>query len=100
MDVADELLMRAISRAVEVVPTKPLGGVIRVPGSKSISNRVLLLAAMGEGVCKISGLLHSDDTQVMMNALKHLEAATFEYEKSSDPNDREPILVVKVTLHL
>ncbi len=32
-------------------------------GSKSISNRVLLMAAMGKGSCAITGLLQSDDTQ-------------------------------------
>jgi hypothetical protein len=37
---------------------------VRVPGSKSISNRVLLMAALANGVCRISGLLHSDDTKV------------------------------------
>jgi pentafunctional AROM polypeptide len=96
-EVSDDILLRVVSRSIEVVPSsKPLSGVIRVPGSKSISNRVLLLAAMGEGECRISGLLHSDDTQVMINALKSLNAATFEFEKSPNPHDREPILVVKV----
>ena len=47
---------------------------IRVPGSKSISNRALLLAAMSQGKCRISGLLHSDDTQVMMTCLTQLGA--------------------------
>jgi hypothetical protein len=37
---------------------------LRVPGSKSISNRALLMAVLGTGVCRIRGLLHSDDTQV------------------------------------
>ena len=37
---------------------------MRAPGSKSVSNRALLLAALGGGVCRIKGLLHSDDTQV------------------------------------
>ena len=39
-------------------------GKVRVPGSKSVSNRVLLLAALGRGTCRVKGLLHSDDTQV------------------------------------
>ncbi|KJE91861.1 pentafunctional AROM polypeptide [Capsaspora owczarzaki ATCC 30864] len=46
--------------------------VVQVPGSKSISNRVLLLAALGTGTCRIRGLLHSDDTRVMLQALKSL----------------------------
>lgn len=36
-----------------------------VPGSKSISNRALLLASLGSGVCRIRGLLHSDDVKVL-----------------------------------
>jgi len=47
-------------------------GVIRLPGSKSISNRILLLSALAEGVTTISGLLHSDDTGQMLTALKTL----------------------------
>ena len=43
------------------------------PGSKSISNRAPLLAALGKGTCRLRNLLHSDDTQVMMNALGELK---------------------------
>ena len=45
------------------------------PGSKSISNRALVLAALGKGVCRIKNLLHSDDTQVMMAALLELRVS-------------------------
>lgn len=37
-----------------------------MPGSKSISNRVLLMAALGQGTCRLKGLLHSDDTKVRL----------------------------------
>ncbi len=47
-------------------------GTIRLPGSKSISNRVLLLAALAEGVTEVRGLLVSDDTARMLDALKAL----------------------------
>ena len=47
-------------------------GVIRLPGSKSISNRVLLLAALAEGVTEVRDLLASDDTQRMLEALQAL----------------------------
>jgi 3-phosphoshikimate 1-carboxyvinyltransferase len=47
-------------------------GVVALPGSKSISNRVLLLAALAEGTTEISGLLDSDDTRVMLAALRAL----------------------------
>lgn len=52
------------------------------PGSKSISNRALVLAALGEGECRIKNLLHSDDTEVMLNALVKLKGATFAWEES------------------
>ena len=47
-------------------------GTIRLPGSKSISNRTLLLAALADGVTDIHDLLDSDDTRVMLDALKKL----------------------------
>lgn len=50
-------------------------GVVRLPGSKSISNRVLLLAALCEGTTTIHDLLDSDDTRVMLAALKQLGCA-------------------------
>ena len=47
-------------------------GDVRLPGSKSISNRVLLLAALSEGVTEVHDLLDSDDTQHMLAALRTL----------------------------
>src|ERR1700754_822443 len=47
-------------------------GTVRLPGSKSISNRVLLLAALGAGETTITNLLDSDDTRVMLAALATL----------------------------
>jgi 3-phosphoshikimate 1-carboxyvinyltransferase len=47
-------------------------GTVLLPGSKSISNRVLLLAALSEGRTSLHGLLDSDDTQVMLTALQQL----------------------------
>ena len=47
-------------------------GEMSLPGSKSISNRVLLLAALAEGRTEITGLLDSDDTRVMLTALRQL----------------------------
>ncbi|WP_153108996.1 bifunctional 3-phosphoshikimate 1-carboxyvinyltransferase/cytidylate kinase [Propionivibrio limicola] len=44
-------------------------GMVRLPGSKSISNRVLLLAALAEGVTEVRDLLESDDTARMLEAL-------------------------------
>ena len=48
------------------------GGRVALPGSKSISNRVLLLAALAHGETRLSGLLRSDDTRVMLAALRTL----------------------------
>ncbi|CAB3889133.1 3-phosphoshikimate 1-carboxyvinyltransferase [Achromobacter ruhlandii] len=53
-------------------------GVMALPGSKSISNRVLLLAAIAEGETAITGLLDSDDTRVMLAALRELGVAVSE----------------------
>ena len=53
-------------------------GVMALPGSKSISNRVLLLAAIAEGETAITGLLDSDDTRVMLAALRQLGVAVSE----------------------
>jgi len=47
-------------------------GQVALPGSKSISNRVLLLAALAEGRTEITGLLDSDDTRVMLEGLRQL----------------------------
>ena len=47
-------------------------GTVRLPGSKSISNRVLLLAALAEGITDVHDLLDSDDTQHMLAALRAL----------------------------
>lgn len=47
-------------------------GTVRLPGSKSISNRVLLLAALATGETRVRELLDSDDTRVMLEALRVL----------------------------
>ncbi len=47
-------------------------GAVRLPGSKSISNRILLLSALASGQTRIQGLLDSDDTRVMLDALHRL----------------------------
>jgi len=57
---------------IDLNPVTRAEGVIQLPGSKSISNRTLLLAALSEGDTHISELLASDDTLVMLNALHSL----------------------------
>ncbi|MGO4327297.1 3-phosphoshikimate 1-carboxyvinyltransferase [Cupriavidus sp. 2TAF22] len=53
-------------------PLTRASGTVRLPGSKSISNRVLLLAALAEGETRVCDLLDSDDTRVMLQALRTL----------------------------
>jgi len=57
---------------LDLNPVTRVQGVIQLPGSKSISNRTLLLAALSEGDTDIVELLASDDTLVMLNALQSL----------------------------
>ena len=53
-------------------PINKIDGEIFLPGSKSLSNRALLIAALANGVTKITNLLVSDDINHMLNALKSL----------------------------
>jgi 3-phosphoshikimate 1-carboxyvinyltransferase len=58
-----------------IAPIARARGVVRLPGSKSVSNRALLLAALAEGTTTLSGLLDADDTRVMTDALRALGVA-------------------------
>ena len=53
-------------------------GEVHLPGSKSISNRVLLLAALSSGTTTVHDLLASDDTRVMLDALRQIGCAVKE----------------------
>jgi 3-phosphoshikimate 1-carboxyvinyltransferase len=57
---------------LDLPPMRGASGLVRLPGSKSISNRVLLLAGLCEGTTLVHDLLHSDDTAVMLQALRQL----------------------------
>ncbi len=59
-------------------------GTVRLPGSKSISNRVLLLAALAEGTTSVRALLDSDDTRVMLDALRALGVGVVRIGDSDD----------------
>ena len=89
--VADEDIKVILSSGVRFCSSVPTS--LRVsckpPGSKSISNRALVLAALGNGTCRIKNLLHSDDTEVMMSALVKLRGASFSWEESGK------VLIVK-----
>ncbi|MBT9568318.1 MAG: 3-phosphoshikimate 1-carboxyvinyltransferase [Thiobacillus sp.] len=59
-------------------------GTVRLPGSKSISNRVLLLAALSRGTTIVRALLDSDDTRVMLDALRALGVGVMRLSDSDD----------------
>lgn len=62
-----------MTEVVRIQPVEgPVVGSVRPPGSKSITNRALICAALAEGTSYLSGALESDDTQVMLGALKSL----------------------------
>ncbi|MFC4444353.1 3-phosphoshikimate 1-carboxyvinyltransferase [Castellaniella denitrificans] len=58
--------------SLRLEPAARARGTVTLPGSKSISNRALLLAALAEGETELDGLLDSDDTRVMRDALRTL----------------------------
>ncbi|WP_396268532.1 bifunctional 3-phosphoshikimate 1-carboxyvinyltransferase/cytidylate kinase [Ideonella sp.] len=57
---------------LDIPPLTAAAGTVRLPGSKSISNRVLLLAGLADGTTDVHDLLDSDDTRVMLAALEQL----------------------------
>jgi 3-phosphoshikimate 1-carboxyvinyltransferase len=73
----------SLPELIEIVPlTQPVRAEITVPGSKSITNRALILAALAEGEVTLKGALWSEDTQVMTAALQELG---FEIKIEEDP---------------
>ncbi|KAL1664916.1 EPSP synthase-domain-containing protein [Schizophyllum commune] len=107
--VPDALLHRVLCESVRVIPpalpgfphladmeayhaegpasellNKGKGVSLKTPGSKSISNRALLLAALSSGTTKLRNLLHSDDTRVMRAALGEMGGATFTWEDGGE----------------
>jgi 3-phosphoshikimate 1-carboxyvinyltransferase len=62
-------------------PIKEVSGTVNLPGSKSVSNRALLLAALAEGTTHLTNLLDSDDIRHMLNSLSKLGV---EYQLSED----------------
>ncbi len=68
--------------------TRPLSATVTIPGSKSLSNRYLILAAMGQHPVTLVGLLRSRDTDLMMGALRSLGV-----EFQVDPDDETTVHV-------
>jgi len=69
---------------LDLPPSTAARGTVRLPGSKSISNRVLLLAALAKGTTIVRALLDSDDTRVMLDALRALGVGVARVSDSDD----------------
>lgn len=65
-------LSRIVNESHRMTTTGPIFGSIRPPGSKSITNRALICAALAEGESRLTGALDSEDTRVMIGALQEL----------------------------
>ena len=75
-----------LSSLVEVIPLEsPVTAEVAVPGSKSITNRALILAALASGRTRLEGALFSEDTQVMVDCLQKLG-----FQISIEPDFHEP----------
>jgi 3-phosphoshikimate 1-carboxyvinyltransferase len=61
-----------VTETIEIRPTGPIRARVRPPGSKSITNRALVCAALAEGESTLLGALDSEDTRVMIEALRVL----------------------------
>ena len=71
---------------IEILPqTTPVTSHITVPGSKSITNRALILAALAKGETTLTGALWSEDTQIMVEAL---QARGFSVDAVDDPEEQ------------
>lgn len=66
-----------------VPPGRPLSGRVSPPGSKSITNRALLLAALAEGTSRLTGALKSKDTALMARALREMGVTVEEPDATS-----------------
>jgi len=74
-----------------VTPITSLDGTVTLPGSKSLSNRCLLLAALSEGTTKVENLLESDDIRYMLDALDQLKVPV-----ERNPDDKTIVTVTGV----
>jgi 3-phosphoshikimate 1-carboxyvinyltransferase len=74
---------RALYETTMVPPARPLCGHVVPPGSKSITNRALLLAALAKGTSRLTGALKSDDTSYMAEALRAMGVSVDEPDATS-----------------
>ncbi len=76
--------MKHYPHHLDLKPAAAVRGTVRLPGSKSISNRMLLLSALAQGKTEIKDLLASDDTHVMLMALQKLGVHWQQHGESQD----------------
>ncbi|MCB4207192.1 3-phosphoshikimate 1-carboxyvinyltransferase [Arthrobacter sp. UM1] len=75
--------------------SRPVEGTVSLPGSKSLTNRVLLLAALGDRPVTVTGALESDDSLAMRHALEQLGAG---FEQTTGPEGGDALRVTPVGL--
>lgn len=78
--------MKKFPHSLDLLPAARATGTVHLPGSKSISNRTLLLAALAAGSTEIVALLASDDTHVMLMALQKLGVLWEQHQVGSGPD--------------
>jgi 3-phosphoshikimate 1-carboxyvinyltransferase len=76
------------ANVLSIPPISSLNGVVTLPGSKSLSNRCLLLAALAEGKTRVENLLESDDIRYMLGALDTLRVPVLR-----DESDKTTVVV-------
>src|SRR5437773_697705 len=65
--------MSSLADTIEIQSaTQPIDAVVRLPGSKSYTNRALIVAALATGTSRLEGALDSDDTRHLLEALRAL----------------------------
>lgn len=75
-----------LPEVIQIEPIEaPIRAAVRIPGSKSITNRALILAALGSRQITLTGALWSEDTQAMVDSLQRLG---FEVSVAPDPEER------------
>ncbi|NLG46627.1 3-phosphoshikimate 1-carboxyvinyltransferase [Gordonia sp. (in: high G+C Gram-positive bacteria)] len=83
-----------MSNWVAPFPVSPVDATVDLPGSKSITNRALILAALADGPSRITGTLRSRDTDLMLDGLAALGTGI-----SYDPDDPTSVDVTPEPLH-
>jgi len=71
-------------KSLQLAPVRHIEGQVNLPGSKSLSNRALLLAALAAGDTHLQNLLHSEDTARMLDALAQLKVGVERHSETTD----------------